>query len=74
MLPLPITVAVGVTPEGRGLLSKNHSNGGVDESGCVATIAEHSREKFVPAGPVLEPPEGETATGPMSTVGREDKD
>ena len=65
-------VAVGVGPEGRGPLLKNHSNGGVGESGCVITLAEHSREKLVPAVPVLDPPEGEMVTGPMSTVGRED--
>ena len=67
-------VAVGVAPEGRGLLLKNHSNVGVGESDCVITSAEHSREKFVPAVPVLEPPEGETVTGPMSTVGWGDGD
>ena len=65
-------VAVGVAPEGRGLLLKNHSNGGVGESGCVITLAEHSKEKSVPAVPVLEPPGGEIVTGPMFTVGRED--
>ena len=64
-------VAVGVAPEGRGLLLKNHLNGGVGESDCVITLAGHSREKLVPAVPVLEPPEGEMVTGPMSTVGRE---
>ena len=73
MLPPLIIVAVGVAPEGRGLLLKNHSNGGVGESDCVTTSAEHSREKLVPAVPV-EPPEGEMVTGPISTVGREDRE
>ena len=54
-------VAVGVAPEGRGLLLKNHSIGGVGESDCVTTSAEHSREKLVSAVPV-EPPEGEMVT------------
>ena len=67
-------VAVGVAPEGRGLLLNNHSNGGVGESDCVITLAEHSKKKLAPAVPVLEPPEGETVTAPMSTVGREDGD
>ena len=67
-------VAVGVAPEGRGLLLKNHSNGGVGESDCVITLAEHSREKLVPAFPVLEAPEGVMVTGPMSTVRWEDGD
>ena len=76
MLPLTITAAVGIAPEGRELLFslKNHSNIGVGESDRVITLAEHSREKLVPAVPVLEPPEEEMVTGPISTVGRENGD
>ena len=64
-------VAVGVAPEGRELLLKNHSNGGVGESDCVAMSAEHSREKLVPAVPVMVSLDGEIATSPISTVGME---
>ena len=71
MLPLPITVAIGVTPDGSEALfgPKNQSKFGVGESACVSTVAEHTREKLVPAIAVLEAAEGLMVTGPMSTEG-----
>ena len=67
---LPITVAIGVAPEGSESLfvPKNQSKFGVGVSFCVSTVAEHTREKLVPAIPVLDPPEAVMVNGPMFTV------
>ena len=70
MLVLPISVAIRVAPEGSEPLfvPKNQSKFGVGVSVCVSTVAEHTREKLVPAIPVLDPPEAVMVTGPMFTV------
>ena len=72
MLPLPISVAIGVAPEGSESLfgPKNQSKFGVGVSFCVSTVAEHTREKLVPAIPLLDPPEAVMVNGPMFTVSK----
>ena len=74
---LPVTVAIGVVSEESEPLfvPKNQSKFGVGVSVCTSTVAEHTREKLVPAIPVLDPPEAVMVTGPMFTRdgGIEDK-
>ena len=63
MLLLPNSVVVGVKPEGSEALfrPKNHSEGTILGRGLGVIVAEHIKERFLPA---MLGPEGEMRTTP----------